>query len=412
MFLRYVGESIRRAPRRKIMTVAAVAMGTAVATSLLGVMLDIGDKVNLELRSLGANILIVPQARAAAVTVAGVTALPVGDGNFIAEDKLPNIKKIFWALNITGFAPSLTVEANVKGRNVPVRGVWFDHKYNGDQKAGVRLMNPAWKVTGRWVEENGAADEALAGAGLHIPAGSTVQVFGKPFVVVGVLSTGADEDGQMLVRLADLQALVHREGLVDAVQVAALTKPEDDFARKDPSKMNVQDRERWMCSSYVRSIAKELEEALPGTVAKPVWRVADGEGRVLSKITGLMTLIALAALIAAGLTVWSVMATTVMERRGEIAIMQATGATDFLIATLFAAEVAIEGLVGGSIGVVVGLQMAKSIGKSVFGSGIEAPAIIAPLAIAIAVLVAVAGAMPPLRKSLGTPPAMVLRERV
>jgi putative ABC transport system permease protein len=412
MFLRYVGESIRRAPRRKAMTVAAVAMGTAVATSMLGVMLDIGDKVNRELRSIGANILVIPKGRAAAVSVEGITALPASSENFIPESSVPKVKSIFWALNITGFAPSLTVPARLNGSDVPVRGVWFDRKYKGEKRAGIRLMNPAWKVTGRWVDESGAPDEAMAGAGLHIPAGSMVDLFGKPFNVVGVLHTGADEDGQLLVRLSDLQPLVHREGFVDAIQVAALTKPEDDFARKDPATMNPQDRERWNCSNYVRSIAHEIEEVLPGTVAKPVWRVADGEGRVLSKITGLMALISLAALIAAGLTVWSVMATTVMERRGEIAIMQATGATDFLITALFAAEVAVEGFAGGLIGASMGVQLARWVGWSVFGSGIEAPGILAPLAILIAVLVAIAGAMPPLRRSLSVAPAAVLRERL
>jgi putative ABC transport system permease protein len=125
-----------------------------------------------------------------------------------------------------------------------------------------------------------------------------------------------------------------------------------------------------------------------------------------------MSLIALAALLAAALTVWSVMATTVMERRGEIAIMQATGATDFLITLLFAAEVAVEGFTGGLIGVVIGLQMARWVGRTVFGAGIEAPFILAPVAIVTAILVAVAGAMPPLRRSLATPPAAVLRERL
>ena len=412
MFLRYVGESIRRAPRRKAMTVAAVAMGTAVATSMLGVMLDIGDKVNLELRSMGANILVVPSARTAAVNVDGITALPAASENFIAESQVPKIKKIFWALNVTGFAPSLTVPANINGSEVPVRGVWFDHQYQDKKRAGIRLMNPAWNVTGHWPEETGPANQALAGAALHLPVGATPNLFGQPFTVVGVLNTGADEDNQLLVRLSDLQPLVHHKGQIDAIQVAALTKPEDDFARKDPSKLNPADRERWLCSNYVRSIAKEIEEIIPGTTAKPVWRVADGEGRVLSKITGLMSLIAFAALIAAGLTVWSVMATTVMERRGEIAIMQATGATDFLISTLFAAEVAVEGFIGGLIGVVIGLQMARWVGTSVFGSGIEAPAVLAPVAILLAIVVAIAGAMPPLRRSLATPPAIVLRERV
>ena len=121
MFARYVAESIRRAPRRKAMTVAAIAMGTAVATAMLGVMLDIGDKVNLELRSMGANILVTPKARAAGLTVGGISATPLSADDYIPENSVQKIKTIFWANNITGFAPSLTVQTRVNGAEIPVR---------------------------------------------------------------------------------------------------------------------------------------------------------------------------------------------------------------------------------------------------------------------------------------------------
>ena len=35
------------------MAIGAVALGSAVATAMLGAMLDVGDRVNQELRSLG-----------------------------------------------------------------------------------------------------------------------------------------------------------------------------------------------------------------------------------------------------------------------------------------------------------------------------------------------------------------------
>ena len=51
MILRFVQESIRRAPKRKALLIAAIGLGSAVATSMLGVMLltsgvisDIVDK--------------------------------------------------------------------------------------------------------------------------------------------------------------------------------------------------------------------------------------------------------------------------------------------------------------------------------------------------------------------------------
>jgi putative ABC transport system permease protein len=414
MFFRFVSESMRRAPRRKLMTIAAVAMGTAVATAVLGVELDIGDKMNAELSNLGANILVTPRARTAAVDSAGVHAVPVGSDDFIPEAQIPRIKTIFWQLNITGFAPSLSGVS----RDIPVRGVWFDHAYRTpdgrDFRTGVRAVNPSWKVDGQWPAET--PNTSLAGAAiaakLHLQPGSHVTLFDEPFTVTGILHTGGEEDDQILLRLPDLQRLLNRPGQVDSVQVAALTKPEDAFARKDPTRMNATELERWNCTNYVTTIARQIEGVLPMAIARPIRRVADSEGRVLSKISGLMLLIAFAALAAAALTVWSVMATTMLERRGEIAIMQATGATDRLIASLFAAEVALEGLVGGIIGVLAGLQMAHWVGRSIFSAGIEIPAILPPVAMALAVLVAVAGAFPPLRRSLALPPAIALRERV
>jgi putative ABC transport system permease protein len=144
-------------------------------------------------------------------------------------------------------------------------------------------------------------------------------------------------------------------------------------------------------------------------VARPIWRVADNEGKVLGKIRGLMLLITLAALAAAGLTVWSVMATTVLERRGEIAIMQATGAGNGLVAALFSTEVALEGAAGGLIGSWVGLLMAAWVGRAVFHTALETPMILGPVVVGAAVLASVAGAAQPLRRALVREPAVALR---
>ena len=180
------------------------------------------------------------------------------------------------------------------------------------------------------------------------------------------------------------------------MQVGALTKPEDEFARKDPTKMTPKEYDRWYCTPYISSIAHQIEEVLPMAAARPIWRVADNEGKVLGKIRGLMLLITLAALASAGLTVWSVMATTVLERRGEIAIMQATGAGNGLVAALFSTEVALEGAAGGLIGSWVGLLMAAWVGRAVFQTSLETPGMLGPVVVGAAVLASVAGAAQPL----------------
>jgi putative ABC transport system permease protein len=389
------------------MTVAAVAMGSAVATAMLGVMLGVGDRANRELRSLGANLIVTPRAASLPVEIGGISYRPFSSEAFIPAAAVLRIKTTFWHLNIIGYSPSLRAETQVDGRRVPVEGVRF---------SSLRDLNRTWKVTGMWVEDR-APDRsdrrAVLGSALArrlgVRPGGHLTMFGEEFTVAGVLETGGEEEDRAFVPLEVLQRLTHREGQVDAVQVSALTKPEDAFARKDPSRMSPAEYDRWYCTPYVSSIAHQIEEVLPMAVAKPIRRVADSEGRVLDKVRGLMLLIAAAALASAALTVWSVMATTVLERRGEIAIMQATGAANWLVASLFFTEVAVEGAVGGLLGALAGIQLARWVGQSVFHSSTETPGLLVPLAVLGAIALAIAGASQPLRRSLALQPADALR---
>jgi putative ABC transport system permease protein len=421
LFLRFVGQSIRRAPRRKAMAIGAVALGSAVATAMFGAMLDIGDRVNRELRSLGANLLVTPRSGSLPVDIGGIRYQPAAKDEFIPVAGIPKIKSIFWHLNITAVAPSLHAQTKIQGRDVPVEGIWFRRSLRAPDGthsvAGVRALNTTWKVDGRWVDDyeaNEHAGECLVGAALArrlgLRPGTMLDLFGEPFTVTGIVSTGGEEEDRVLVGLETLERLTGRAGQVDAIQVGALTKPEDAFARKDPSQMQTAEYERWYCTPYISSIAHQIEQVLPMAVARPIRRVADNEGQVLNKVRGLMLLIALAALATAALTVWSVMATTVLERRYEIAIMEATGAGSGLIVTLLGAEVAIQGALGGLIGALAGARLSSAVSQVVFGVHGEVPAALVPLVVAVATAVALAGGAQPLRRALALEPAVILRE--
>jgi putative ABC transport system permease protein len=415
MIVRFVRDSIRRSPKRKALIIAAIALGTSVATAMLAVMLSIGDKINVELRQAGANIVVTSQAAGLTAGVGGVTTAVSDATSQIQESLVPKIKSIFWGLNITGFAPSLLAHDG----ELAVQGVWFAHDYTAPdgtvQKAGIRALNPNWQVPqGRWAADN--SDECMAGAGAARRngwrAGSTITVLGAPCQIAGIVSSGDEVDDRVLMPLARLQGLVHTPGVVDRVDVAALTKPEDDFARKDPKTMTAKELERWNCTNYVTSIAHQIEEVIPGSEARPVRRVADSEGKVLNKISGLMALITLAALLSAGLSVWSLTATTMMERRGEIAIMQAIGGARWLVATLLGSEIALIGLAGGIIGAMSGVWLAQAVGQSVFHDAVQISWILPFLIMLTAMLVALAGAAQPLRRALQLSPAVILREGV
>src|SRR5271154_112452 len=107
MFLRLVADSFRRRPRHKLLTGAALALGMAVATASLSVSLDVGDRLSHEFRSLGANLLVTPQADSLPLEIGGVDYRPVNAGTYLPEADLPKLKTIFWHNNIVGFAPIL-----------------------------------------------------------------------------------------------------------------------------------------------------------------------------------------------------------------------------------------------------------------------------------------------------------------
>src|SRR6266446_2603613 len=111
MFLRLVADSFSRRPRHKLLTGAALALGMAVATAALSVSLDVGDRLAREFRSLGANLLVTPQADSLPLEIGGVDYRPVNAGAYLPESDLGRLKTIFWRNNIVGFAPVLEVPA-------------------------------------------------------------------------------------------------------------------------------------------------------------------------------------------------------------------------------------------------------------------------------------------------------------
>ena len=62
MLIRIVSHSFLRHRRRKLLSLAAVALGITVATAVGTIALDVGDNVSRELRSFGANIAVMPVA--------------------------------------------------------------------------------------------------------------------------------------------------------------------------------------------------------------------------------------------------------------------------------------------------------------------------------------------------------------
>ena len=312
MFLRLLYESFRRQKRRKLLAGVAIMLGVGVATAMIAVATDIGDKISRELRTYGANLIVTPQEDTLDVEIGGVNLKPPSDGAYLNEADLPKIKGMFWRNNIVGFAPMLPAGITLGGaRNVTLLGTYFArHVVFGKQDfvTGVRTTHPWWKVQGAWPEDN--SEDVLLGdhlaAQLNRTAGQEIEIGGRPHRIAGILSTGGPEDNQIVAPLALAQEILGKPGAVRRIYVSAVTKPEDAFARRDPKSMSPEMYDRWYCSPYAQSIAFQLQEAIPHSHAEQIRQVAQNEGTVLSRIQGLMLLITLAALLASALAVSAV----------------------------------------------------------------------------------------------------------
>ena len=401
---------------------AAVALGIAVTTAVATLSLSVGDRMARELRSFGANISVTPAADSLTIAVGGVDYRPAGAGAFLPESDLANLRKIFWRNNIMAFAPFLYAPATVKGRHIVVIGSWFNHALQVRRgevfQTGLERLHPAWKVQGDWPQDG--SRECLVGAALAgnlgiKPGGSlTFHSSGNPastmaLTASGILRTGGEEDNEVLAPLAAVQNFTGLEGKVRRVEVSALTKPEDDFGRADITRLNAADYERWYCTPYVSSIAYQIQQAIPGSEAKPVYRVAATEGSIVNSISLLMTLLAAAALITAALAMASLMFAIVLERRAEIGLFKALGATNGRVASIFLLEAFGVGLAGGIVGYGLGSWMASRLSLAVFGVSTGIHWVILPSVLALALLVALAGSAVPLARGLKFSPVAVLR---
>jgi len=429
VFLRLITDSFARQPRRKLLTTAALALGTAIATATLTVALDVGDRLAREFRSLGANLLVTPEADTLPLQIGGVDYRPVDSGIFLSEADLGKLKTIFWRNNVIGFAAFLDVpiavtSTNSSTVNVPLRttliGTWYRHNVpvpngGGLFSTGVAATSPGWQVQGRWFSDD--SPEAVVGVNLArrggIRSGQALEVragaASSQLVVTGIISTGGQEDDAIVAPIEIAQRLSGKPGQYRRLLVSALTKPEDAFSQRDPKSMNPAEFDRWYCSPYISSISRQIQEQLPGVNVRPIRQVAEGEGQILSRVQSLMWLVTFAALLAAALAVASTAGTTVLERTAEVALMKALGARRRLVGAFFLGEQWFMAIVGGLLGYAAGMGLAHVLGQRVFGISPSTRLILLPAILGLAAAVATAGSLVPLRKVMQLDPAPALR---
>ena len=430
MLLRILGDSLLRQKRRKLVVLAAVTLGTAAAAALADIAMDIGDKMSQELKRFGANLVLLPAQGSPEVKVAGEEMGAWRMPSYLDAADIPQVKDNFWKNNVVAFAPVFEARVHADGRTVALWGTWFDRRFDipsGEQfVTGIRSLNPAWSVKGRWIEDldphaaPAGPAPALVGvrlaAALGVEVGSDLNVRAEGgelnLQVVGLVRGGGDEEDALLVTLETAWKAAGANGKITRIAVSALTTPENAFYARlgsDPRKIPASEFERWSCTPFVSSIAYELERSVPGSRARIVRRVAESEGRILQRVSTLLLLLALMAGLGATLAVTSALTAAVLERRAEFGLLKALGAGNASVIGLLAAEAGILGIAGGLLGALAGAYLARWISMALFGSPVAIPPLAVPLAVAAALVMTFLGCVMPARRLLRLHPFEMLR---
>lgn len=452
-FLRMIFRSFSRQFKRRLLIAVTVCLSATVSVAMLGVVFDVGDKLNAELSTYGSNIIVQPKADAVVNDLynmggdADSSASGTSESDpttFLKESDVSKIKTIFWAFNITNFAPELNIHADVncasesaasadssscKASGVPIVGTWFAktlHMDSGESTvAGMNGMRSWWKLDGSWPKDDSA--QGLIGttlaSKLGVATGDTVTLYKttadgsrnkQQITITGIYDSGDSDNNAMYIPSFTAQVLANLPDSIDEIEVKALTTPDNDLARKaskNPNALTQDEWETWYCTAYPSSIAYQIEEVISGSVAKQVRQVAALQGDVLQKTQAVMVLMTVLSLVAAAIAVANLMAASIGERGSELALLKAIGATDGAVSRLMLAETAVISLVGAIVGALLGSCVAQIVGHVVFGSGITMRPMVFVLVFVLLTLTVLIASFSSIRSILGLKPAEVLHGR-
>ena len=427
MFWRIVKGALFRQKGKMALIAFTVALGASLATSMLNTMLGVGDKVNQELKTYGANINVLPKEASLLDDLYGMQEKEGQVQKYLKESELPNIKTIFWAYNIVDYTPYLNtwVSCNNDSKHTKMVGTWFNNHMDlptGESvDTGMIRLKNWWEVQGEWLSENDS-DSVMLGKIFADRNGFKVadeiqlksNNLDKKLKVKGIFSSGSDEDAFIYATLKTAQEFAGVTGVVNKVEVSALTTPDNDLARKaakNPLSLTIKEWEVWYCTAYVSAICYQITEVMTDSVAKPIRQVAESEGDILNKTTLLMVLITVLTLIGSGFGISNLITASVMERSNEIGLQKAIGASNGRIISIILVEIILTAIFGTVIGYGVGLLLTQIIGLTVFGSAIAPTAMVVPIVAILIILVTILGSIPAIRYLLNLNPTEVLHGR-
>lgn len=380
MFWRIWWRLLRGSRARLAVAFLAVASGATVCAALLNLQLDADRKLTREFRTLGANVVVSPAAPPGANPV---------EPSLMSEQVLDQIAAIS-APPGTVAAPYLYIAGraaaspNSEPKTVIIAGTHLSE---------MSSLAPFWKIDTMELPEPDPNKGCLVGKSvaqqLGLSLGTALELsYGnnhQQLRVSGIVTAGGPDDNQIFVDLWVAQRLAGLEGRVSLVQLSVPGTP-----------------------SAIEQFTNRVAAQLPGVTVRPIRQLAEGEGRLFSRIKGLLLATVILILVLTALCVLATMAALAMDRRLDVGLMKALGGSMRQVLRLFLLEAGSLGLAGGLVGCGAGLLLSEWVGRRVFGAGVTPRLEVLPITLALMVGVSLAGAFP-LRLLARVKPAVIFR---
>ena len=370
-YLKMIMTSLARRRARMLTALLAIAMGATIISGLVTIYYDIPRQMGKEFRSYGANMLVIP----------------TNPDKKITNEQLDEIKSLIPSGKLVGQAPYIYTNAKINEQPYMLAGT--------DLK-GAKKNSPYWLIDGSWPEK---PREVLIGNEVSKAFGlkegdkiiiNTPKVNGEGsidtnFVVSGVVTTGGKEEELIFMGIDDISQLV-KDKNYDVVEYSV-------------------EAEQNELSKIVSNISQKDGSLTPQMVK----RVTASQDIVLNKLQALVFIVTIIVLFIMMICVSTTMMAVVTERRKEIGLKKALGATNSSVIVDFLGEGAFLGVFGGLLGVALGYIFANRVSISVFARKVSFLPLLVPMTIIVCIVITIVASLIPVSKTVDIDPALVLR---
>ena len=371
MYLKMITSSLIRRRSRMLVALLAIAIGSTVLSGLLTIYYDIPRQMGTVFRSYGANVIF----------------LPAESESKITQEQIGTIKQVIDSEKLVGFAPYIYQSA--KGKEQPYMIAATDLE-------NAKSNSPYWLIRGDWPHNK---KEVLIGheisRNIELSVGDTFivntpkangDVTVNECTVSGIVTTGGVEEEFIFMSLEDIKGIIGYDDRFDVIECSIDGNQE-----------------------YLKSIADTVSKQVNGITPRLVKRVTESQDVVLNKLQALVWIVTIIVLFLTMICVTTTMMAVVAERRKEIGLKKALGASNSSVVKDFMGEAVMLGLIGGILGVVLGYVFADNVSISVFAREVSFPVQLAPFTVIASIIITIVSCLFPVRATVDIDPALVLR---